>query len=136
MHKIYNRHGYAIEEFLAKASLTLPLLRAPISSVPDPGIALFSVNNILNPTTLIRPTEEQLRQFASARNILNLHVCNPEDNETRFENQPTTREALRSDDDIDSGESKDDDDNDDGNGAESEGPGTEGARSDSVKTHG
>lgn len=129
MHKTYNRHGYGIEEVHAKAYLTLPLLRAPMSSDPGPGFASFSVSSVLDPSALVALTAGQLRQFKDATNILNLHVYNPDEDETRFEDNPTRLEAPSSDGATDSGKSADGDD--DGNGAESQG-----ADSDSLKSDG
>lgn len=129
VHKIYDRHGYGIEVVHAKAYLTLPLLRTPLSSDPGPGIASFSVSSVLDSSALVEPTEDQLRQFTSATNILDLHVCNWGEDEMGFEDEPTMREAPRSDGDTDSGKSEDGDD--DGNGGESDG-----AKSDSAKSYG
>ena len=129
--KIYNRHGISIEEVNAKAYLTLPLLRTPVSSEPGPGFASFFVSSVLDPSALVGPTEGQLRQLKSATNILNLHVYDPDEDETRFGDEPTMHEAPSSNGDTDSGESEDGDD--DGNGAESDSAKSYGADGDGLK---
>lgn len=83
----------------------------------------------------MEPREEQLQRFKIATSILDLHVYNPDEDETMTENKSTIYEAPRSDGATDSGESKDDDD-DGSNGAKSDRAGIERGQSDSAKSYG
>ena len=74
MHKTYNYYVEYLEDVYARAYVKLPLLPAPTSSNPGHGVASFSVSSVLNPSALVGPTEDQLREFKLAANTLELHV--------------------------------------------------------------
>lgn len=126
--------GHTIAEVQAEAYLTLPLLYAPVSSDPGPRAALFSVNSVLNPLALVGPTQAQLEQFKKAANILSLHVYDPDEDDTEFEEKPRVRKMTNSDEDSGSWGSEDGDD--DGNGTEGDGVGDDGAGGDGLESSG
>ena len=126
--------GHPIAKVQAEAYLTLPLMYAPVLSNPAPRAALFSVNSVLNPSALVGPTPAQLKQFKKAANILSLHVYDPDEDDTEFEDKPRARRTTNSDED--SGSWGSEDGNDDGNSAEDDGAGSDGAGSDGAGSDG
>ena len=96
---------------------------APVSSDPGPSAALFSVSSVLNPSALVGPTQAQLEQFKMAAIIIDLHVYDPDEDDTVFEDKPRVRKTTNSDEDSGSWGSEDGED--DGNGAEDDGAGSD-----------
>ena len=82
--KSYDSDWQIVKCIHAEAFLTLPLLRAPLFTTSGPRVGLFSFCSIIDPSTLRELSRNQLQQFKTATNILNLHPCSPKEDETLF----------------------------------------------------
>ena len=76
-------------------------------------MALFEVEDVLNPTTLIGPIKHQLQQFTIASNILGPRIFDPDEHTPVFEDKLSVSKVPSSDKNPQLGKSNE------GNGAES-----------------
>ena len=103
-----------------KAYLTLPLLNTQALFDQGPGRVSFSVEKILNPTTLKGPTNVQLQRFAIASKILDVRPSDRDECETVAGNGPGVSKLSSSNSDPQLGE-PDRDDGGESNGAQRDG---------------